>query len=127
METPRLLFNGHEVVDRDPPKPPPKRGPKPKPPEKITRYQLHAERMAGDYHRLIRLPRSGGAARKGDTPVPAAVAKVAASLALADVPERKRVAVVRGELQRNGVEFDDKAIRNALRALGLYDGETPPD
>jgi hypothetical protein len=127
METDHLLFNGHEMVDREPPKPPPKRGPKPNPTEKVTRYQRRAERMKGDYHRLIRLPRSGGQAREGDTQVPALVAKVAKGLPLADMPENKRVAAVRRALELDKTPCDDKAIRDALRALGFYGRKTPPD
>lgn len=121
METPRRLFNGDELVDE---RTPGKRGP---PPKKVTRYRLLAERMRGDYHRLIRRPRSGGRARMGDTPVPAAVAPVAENLNLADLPEKARVGAVRLKLERKGLHFDDKAIRDALRALGLYRGKTTPD
>lgn len=128
MEADVLLFNGHEMVDREPPKPPPKRGPKPKPPEKVTRYQQRAERMKGDYHRLIRLPRAGGDARKREAQVPVDVALAAGSLNLADMPECDRVREVREWLEHNRrPQHDDKAIRNALCALGLYRSKTPPD
>jgi hypothetical protein len=127
METPLLLFNGNEMVDLEEPKPPPKRGPKPKSHEKVTRYQLRAKRMNGDYHRLIRWPRSGARARVGDTQVTALVAKATKVLSIADIPENKRVSAVRRELEFRKTPCDDKAIRSALRTLGLYRKKTTLD
>lgn len=124
METHRTLFNGTELMDEERPKPPPKRGPKPAPPKKVTRYELHAGRMKGHYHRLIRLPRSGADARRE---VLADVESVVEGLGLADLPEHKRVEAVKIKLDLCGKTHDDKAIRDALRTLGLYQGKTPPD
>lgn len=119
METPRTLFNGVELVDE---KPPAARGPRPK---RVTRYHLLAERMRGHYHRLIRLPRCGAGAKAEK--VLTDVEFVIEGLGLIDLPEHKRVDTVRVALDLCDRTHDDKAIREALRTLGLYQGKITPD
>lgn len=117
LETPRTLFNGDDMM----PKPP--RGPS----SSKTIWQHHVERMKGDFHRLIRWPRSGGRGRKGDTPAQDDIARIAGSLNLHDMPESERVWAVRLKLDLLGKPHDDKVIRDTLRTLGLYQGKTTPD
>jgi hypothetical protein len=115
LENPPALLNGGECL------PASSRGPR----TKRTYYDLRYERLKGKYHRLKRLPESGADSRRGAGLVLREVEKVAGKFCCQ--PERKLTGLVSRELEAQGLAFDRKAIREALKRLGDIRGKTTPN
>lgn len=96
------------------------RGPKRK--KVITQYDRAHERRKSLYHKLERLPKSGGAARAGigDSArlrLDKIVEPIAAKLA-SETPARNLTTKVHGAIERSRHHPDKKKVRDALRRLG---------
>jgi hypothetical protein len=114
LESPSAILNGEEHPRGN-------RGPA----SALTYHQIRGKRISTALHQLRALPEVGAAVRRDAlTPLRRMVDEVARTIP-ADTPEHDLTRLVSDGLERKGLNYSVKAVREALRWLGRIKKKPP--
>lgn len=114
LERPPAMLNGDEY-------PKGSRGPA----SALTYHQIRGNRISTALHQLMALPGMGAAVRrKAWTPLRRVADEVARTIP-AETPEHDLTRLVSDGLERKGLNYSTKAVREALRWLGRLKKKPP--